>query len=330
MRLLIITQKVNSTDSNLGFFTRWILEFATKCEKITVICLEKGEYNFPSNVRVTSLGKEIGLNRFARLLRFYKYILKYSSEYDCVFVHMNPEYVILGGLWWRLAAKKIALWYTHKSVNWQLRLAEKLTNFVFTASTESFHLSSKKLHVLGHGIDTDFFRPSPGHLVCNNVITVGRITPSKKLAEMIKVVNQVRERGTKVSFLVAGEASTIQDIKYKEALPKGVSFIGTIRHAKLPDFYQSAKLFLNFSATGSMDKAVLEALSCGVPVLTINEAFKPLGQDVYKGDCTTNEIVDYAMKILSGTRPQSKRDWVVANHNLSVLIARIVKLLAGE
>src|SRR3989344_8687589 len=58
MRLLIVTQKIDRDDDLLGFFHQWICEFARHCESVTVICLEKGEYALPANVRVLSLGKE--------------------------------------------------------------------------------------------------------------------------------------------------------------------------------------------------------------------------------------------------------------------------------
>ncbi len=52
MKLLILTQKVDINDDVLGFFHRWILEFAKHYEYITVIALEIGEYNLPENVKV--------------------------------------------------------------------------------------------------------------------------------------------------------------------------------------------------------------------------------------------------------------------------------------
>ena len=60
MRLLIITQKVDKNDPILGFFHRWIEEFAKHCQSIIVICLQKGEYNLPKNIKILSLGKEKG------------------------------------------------------------------------------------------------------------------------------------------------------------------------------------------------------------------------------------------------------------------------------
>ena len=77
MKLLIITQKVDDHDDVLGFFVRWIEEFAKYVEKVTVVCLQKGTYYLPDNVTVLSLGKEYPANiceikTFRYIERFYR------------------------------------------------------------------------------------------------------------------------------------------------------------------------------------------------------------------------------------------------------------------
>ena len=39
-------------------FSRLALEFAKHCEQVIVICLSKGEYDLPKNVKILSLGKK--------------------------------------------------------------------------------------------------------------------------------------------------------------------------------------------------------------------------------------------------------------------------------
>ena len=113
-RLLILTQKIDRNDPILGFFHRWVEEFAKHCESVIVVCLQKGEYDLPKNVRVLSIGKEEGGSRMRKIVRyivrFYRYIWHERENYDAVFVHMNPIYVCLAGPWWRLTGRKIALW----------------------------------------------------------------------------------------------------------------------------------------------------------------------------------------------------------------------------
>ena len=55
MKLLILTQVVDKEDHFLGFFHKWIEEFSKNYENITVICLKKGKYDLPNNIKVLSL-----------------------------------------------------------------------------------------------------------------------------------------------------------------------------------------------------------------------------------------------------------------------------------
>jgi len=102
MKLLIVTQVVDTEHPILGFFHRWVIEFAKHVEELHVIALQVGKYDLPENVHLHSLGKEEGVGKFSYVLRFYKYIWKYRKEYDHVFVHMSAEYVVLAGWLWRL------------------------------------------------------------------------------------------------------------------------------------------------------------------------------------------------------------------------------------
>ena len=180
MRLLVLTQKVDKNDSILGFFHRWIEEFAKHSEHVIVVTLEEGKHDLPKNVSVYSLGKEKGASKVKILFTFYLLVFNLRHRYDAVFVHMNPEYVVLGGLLWRLLGKRVSLWYTHKSVGLKLRVAKLFANIIFTASKESFRLKTSKLRIVGHGIDTDLFRPDPSVVREDWWLSAGRLNKSKR------------------------------------------------------------------------------------------------------------------------------------------------------
>ncbi len=342
--ILIITQKVNRQDSILGFFHRWIEEFARKCDKVTVICLEKGDYNLPENVRVFSLGKEFGVSRFTYIFRFYLYIFKLRKEYDCVFVHMNPVYVILGGFFWKIWCKKISLWYTHKHVDIKLRIAEKISNVIFSASKESFRLKSKKLHVMGHGIDTDVFIPHTKNISDTlRLVTVGRIAKIKNHHRIIEVVDLLKKSGMLVFLKIVGGPVTEKDSDYLNTLKEIVSehylnnevvFVGEIKHDDIPEYISQQDIFINMSNTGSLDKAVLEAMACGNVVVTSNEAFKnmllPFGLFVDGIDLVKiSEIIKNLFENQNNMQQISLklRNIVVQNHSLSNLVENIINLI---
>jgi glycosyltransferase involved in cell wall biosynthesis len=287
MKILIVTQTVDSKDPILGFFHRWIIEFAKNFEKVTVIALGVGEYSFPENVEVFSLGKERGVGRFSYIKNFYAYILSQRKEYDVVFVHMNPVYVILGFLPWKLFNKRISLWYVHKRVDAKLRLATLLVNTIFTASKESFRIASPKVLVTGHGIDVDVTRPTVRHSTDTKVVaTLGRISEVKNIDFMLRVFAEAQKKSlTPSRFEIVGEASSYVEKAYKEkllrlidelGLTRNVIFKGPIANNLVSEYIGTVDVTFNASSTGSLDKAVLESMAVGVPVLTTNEAFREM------------------------------------------------------
>jgi len=272
MKLLIITQKVNRKDSILGFFHRWIEEFAKHCEKVTVICLEKGEHDLPGNVKILSLGKERGNSKFDQLMWFYQYIWDERKNYDAVFVHMNQIYILLGGLLWKAWGKKVSLWYTHKQVSFSLKLAEKIADVIFTASKESFRLQSKKLQVIGHGIDTEFFCPDESVQREDWWLSVGRLTLSKGHA---KAINEAAQAGKELR--VVGDGPEISNLeKVKNDLNARVNFLGPLIQDEVRDLYRRAERLIHRSNTGSLDKVVLEAAACGLKVDSTDLAISQL------------------------------------------------------
>lgn len=284
MKLLIVTQVVDIKHPILGFFHRWIIEFAKHCEQVHVIALQVGEYDLPKNVFVHSLGKEEGVGRFGYVLRFYKYIWKYRKEYDHVFVHMNAEYVVLAGWLWRLLGKRVGLWYVHRKVSLLLYVATIIVDYIFSTSSESFRLFTKKLHCLGHGIDMDQFeliKKENSPLL--RIITTGRVSKTKRIAEIIDAA-ALLEKDHNISLTIVGGPASREDNSYfnnlKEKAFPYITFTGPLAHANLPKVLSEHDVFINLSSTGSKDKAVLEALASGLPTVTTNSAFKGLLQKV--------------------------------------------------
>ncbi|MFA6171553.1 MAG: glycosyltransferase family 4 protein [Patescibacteria group bacterium] len=294
MKLLVITQKVDINDDLLGFFHKWLEELAARWEKLTVITLGQGETKLPANVRVLSLGKEKGAPRMFRksiyTWNFFKLIIRERKNYDAVFVHMNQEYVILGGLLWKLWNKKIGFWYVHKKVSFKLRLAEKLADYIFTASEEGFRLGSKKVLITGHGINTEQFSPAKAERKPEGafkIIYVGRISPIKNqklLVEALDIlVNKKGITDSRIKFIGApvypeDEAylGQLKEAVRRDKLEGCVDFIGSVPYREISKYYAEADLAVNLCPTGGMDKAVLEAMAAGLPVIAYNKAFVSL------------------------------------------------------
>lgn len=323
MKLLIITQAVDSTDSVLGFFVRWIQEFAKHAVQVEVICLKEGKYDLPANVRVHSLGKERNVSRIAYILNFYRYIWSLRHEYDSVFVHMNPEYVVLGGLWWRLWHKRIALWYTHKNVDLKLRIATLLSDVVFTASKESFRLRTKKIHIMGHGIDTDFFSPGSGIARTSAVLSVGRFSPTKRHDLAIRAAEFFPYE---VWIVGDGpEMHRLQNLAQHLSLTDRIHFLGSHTQEELREEYRRAGVFVHTSQTGSLDKVVLESLACGLPVITTSTALRDLPVTILSSD--TPKAIAQAVLSRKHVANEALTAYVREHHSLGKLIPAILNAI---
>ncbi len=353
MKLLVVTQVVDMNHPILGFFWSWLNRFSHTFEKVTVICLEKGSSadSISGNIEVLSLGKEDGVSRAEYLKRFWKYIWEKRGQYDCVFVHMNTEYVLLGGLLWRWWGKKIILWYMHGTVTAKLRIAVWLSNVTLTATRKSCRVKSKKVHVVGHGIDIEYFLPRPrATSEILRLITVGRISPVKDYETVIRALGRLKQTDFKFVYTIVGAPATANDRTYAERLAAlieeckltvggDIVFAGPVRHSEVKDHLYRADLFIHTSRTGSLDKVALEAMATALPVLSSNEAsqevFDEHTDELYFSEGADEEL---AKKILIFSKKNEKdryllgfklQNIVLKNHSLPHLVNEIQKTCAA-
>lgn len=345
MKLLFFTRKIDKNDPRVGFVSTWIDKLSQQLDFLYILTWQKSRVEGLSpNVRLV----ELPPNKFIRVIILPFKLLKILPQVDGVFVHMMPLYSILAGPWCKLFNKKLVQWYTHSSVDWRLKLASLWVDEFATASTASFKLKTKKkINVLGHGINVDYFAPADNHIKSNpemfNIITVGRISPSKDYESMIKAVYTLKEQGNgQVKLQIIGGAelpaeqsylNSLKQIVEKLELAQQVEFVGPLQHSRILPYLQSADLFINLSQTGSLDKAVLEAMAAEVIVLTSNPAFKNLlPPDLIATNDHPQKLSQQIQKIIDLNEEQKiklkhqLRQLVVEQHNLNNLVKKIVGL----
>ncbi|MEY2641090.1 MAG: hypothetical protein RL150_483 [Candidatus Parcubacteria bacterium] len=334
MKLLLITQKVDRDDQVLGFFHRWLEMFATHVEQLTVICLEEGNHSLPQNVQVYSLGKEQGAGRMRRLYRLYRYVWKYRGQYTHVFVHMNPVYVVLCWKLWFVLRKPVFLWYTHKHVDCKLRVASWFVRSIFTASTESLRLRTRKKVVTGHGIDTDFFTVDSAVVrQAGQLLTVGRIAPAKRIDVLIDALTVLPD----MTLSIAGGPITDADRAYERACKERavaqgvvdrVRWLGPVSHGATRSLYQQAGVFVHASETGSLDKVLLEAIACGTPVVSASDVAASLPGVVHVA--RTPEAIRAGILGIGSSRDTAAAEEIRRVHGLPSLIERLCAIMEAH
>ena len=352
MKLLIHTQTLDRNADVLGFMHGWIRAFAEACDEVTVVALQVGEYDLPKNVRVFSLGKETRPSRFRYLLNFYRYLFRERSHYDHVLVHMNHEYVLLGGFFWRLMGKRIGLWYAHGHVPYSLHVALWITHVVLASTKSGFRIPSSKLQVIGQGIDVDQFSYVPHNYDEKEpfrIIVTGRISPVKDIETLVRAVKLLVDRGRVVTLDIVGDAGTdeqrayvtrLKELVTSTSLAEYVRFLGAVPNIKIQEVLRTAHLFVNNSRTGSLDKTMVEAMSTGLPTLSSNVAMKEVFGDLAgsfmfpEGDHEALAVLIEKQMLMSNSERahvgEVIRDIVVREHSLRRFVSKIVQVLGED
>ncbi len=349
-KVLFITQKIDRNDDVLGVYHSWAEELGKKTDKLNIICLYKGECNLDKKIGVFSLGKEDGVSRIKYIYRFYKYIWLLRNEYESVFVHMNPIYIALGGLFWKLAGKKIFLWYNHPMGNVMARTAVFFSDKVFCTSPQSFFGKNKKTIIMPVGINIDVFKPKDfSTSVSNKLLFLGRISPIKKIEFLIEAIEILYLRGIDFTLLIVGSPSdSKRDIKYYEDIKEKarklvglgrVIFKDSVSNREVVNIYNDTGLFINLTPSGSFDKTILEAMSCGLPVLVTNKVFLSIFSEsvanllIFK-DYLPTVIADKIQKIIDLKRDERLllrdclRKIVVDQHSLEKLVNKLINFIS--
>jgi glycosyltransferase involved in cell wall biosynthesis len=337
MKLLVVTQVVDTNDPRLGFFHRWIEELATRAEHVDVICLSKGTYSFPENVRVRSLGKETGKKpSYVYALRFFLMAWKIEKEYDTVFVHMNQEYVLIAGWLWELLGKRVYLWRNHYAGSFLTDIASWFCDKVFCTSKHSYTARFKKTVLMPVGVDTERFFPDERITrVPRSILFLARMTESKRPGMVVDALIVLAKKGVSFTANFIGPVSS-EDEQYVAALKQRVidagcadyiSFYPGVPNDKVPDIFRAHEIYVNAAASGMYDKTLFEAAACGCQVLAASDDWRAVTTECHWFDGTANNLAASLTHFFAVPSNFVLPTRVIYDSSLSVLGDRLIKEL---
>ena len=141
--------------------------------------------------------------------------------------------------------------------------------------------SGHNVSVVPAGVDIEVFCPTDryearralGLTGQNIVLYVGRIEPLKGLDILIGAVACIEDISD-ISLVVVGgspgvdsEIGRLKALSHELGIADRVTFTGAVSHAKLPQYYNAADVFVLPSHHESFGLVALEAMACGTPVV---------------------------------------------------------------
>jgi glycosyltransferase involved in cell wall biosynthesis len=122
-----------------------------------------------------------------------------------------------------------------------------------------------------NGVDTSLFRPvvartEHAHKV---IVYVGRLSPEKNLGLLIDALSLISQMEAKLVLVGDGELRGELEAHARERKVR-VEFMGVLPNQELPGILADADVFVLPSSGEGHPKALLEAMSCGLPCVGTN------------------------------------------------------------
>lgn len=348
MRLTFVCLNADASDPVHATTVRWIDALAARPEidHLRVLTLDGGAIAPRDKVAVRTFRRRF---RLASLWQFYREAqAAVAGGTDAFLVYQGGPYPLLLWPFKLLRGIPIYYWKAHPHVSGWTNLSARAATRVFTSTPAAFPLGLPHVVVIGQGVDVRAFAPQPQPIVAD-LVTVGRITPAKGLDQMLRAVSRHNARfGSRVTLDVYGPTMAddgayvrlLEDMTAAADLSGLVVFKGPVHQDTLPSVLGRYRLFLNFSKT-ALDRTVVEAMACGLPVLSTNRAVAqilppPLREMLIVPDDDVDAQAEAVHRLLAldaqarAGLSAALRDLIVREHNLEVLIGRIVQDMSAS
>ena len=130
-----------------------------------------------------------------------------------------------------------------------------------------------EIPVIPNGIDPKRFQPGKPRALGKRIeaITVCRLITRKRIDILINAVKICRDKGIDIRLNIAGHGNLRIDLEALAehlGIENHVRFLGRVESAEMPDLYKQSDLFVMSSAHEGMSNAMLEAMACGLPIVT--------------------------------------------------------------
>jgi len=152
------------------------------------------------------------------------------------------------------------------------RIVANSKNALLNAANHGF--AEKKLYYLPNVVDTNYFKPliEDTNRDTINILSVGRLEKQKRNDRIIEILSELKKRGIKYKAKIVGAGELENELK-KQAnnlglLPNLLEFIEFT--SDVLKFYQWANVFLHTPDFEGTPNVVMEAMACGLPIVTTN------------------------------------------------------------
>ncbi len=149
-------------------------------------------------------------------------------------------------------------WLAYRLSNIALIPTQELSEYLI----QRYSFLKNKLFILNNSIDTEIFKPLDSEKKYD-IGYVGRLNAAKNL---INLLEAIKGQGYKACFIGQGEEKASLK-KYAQENSIDLEFIDKVNNYDLPKYYNAFKVYAFPSLHEGNPKTLLEAMSCGLPIV---------------------------------------------------------------
>jgi len=192
---------------------------------------------------------------------------------DIAYEHFPESFSRFGNLWSRVLIRRSA-----KRADHIITVSEYSKNDV----AKTYHIDPRKITVTYEGAGDSYFPRDKGHcqaqiaaqygVTTPFLLYVGRLQERKNLGRLVSAYARLRKEGLDEKLVLVGKKDLMFGNIHAQVEALGVTtsvvFAGYVPPQDLPVFYNAAEAFVYPSIFEGFGLPVIEAMACGVPVLT--------------------------------------------------------------
>ncbi len=131
----------------------------------------------------------------------------------------------------------------------------------------------QQIEIIYNGVNIKEFKPVKNKKSSKKlrIICVARLIKRKGINYLLRALGGLKNKDFTLTLIGDGkEKENLKELAKKLKIEKKVKFLGSIPHQKIVKYYQENELFVFPSLNEGMSNTILEAMACGLPIITTN------------------------------------------------------------
>lgn len=185
-------------------------------------------------------------------------------------------------------------------------------------------ISPSMVSVIPNAVDATMFTPDPSKRTTDKItiVLVSRLVYRKGMDLLASIIPQICQKHKDVQFIIGGDGPKriiLEEVREQYQLHDRVQLIGMVKHSDVRDVLVQGDILLNTSLTEAFCIAIVEAVCCGLQVVStkvggVPEVLPP--ELIYLAEPSVKSLLEELERAISDRRCGRNIDPYVAHNKI--------------